>query len=104
MLAQLSSGVRVINLDQTWLNQLNFHRRKWRLHGQTHSETLSGVSPRVSMQLAICTSGRLYCAMSQANTDSQSFCLFISSLAKKLNKEERGSVAKSLLLIDEARY
>jgi hypothetical protein len=42
--------------------------------------------------------------MSQANTDSQSFCLFISSLAKKLNKEERGSVANSLLLIDGARY
>ena len=56
------------------------------------------------MQLAICTSGRLYCAMSQANTDSSSFCLFVSWLAKKLNMEERGSVERSLLLIDGARY
>ena len=33
MLAQLSSGVRVINLDQTWINTLNFARQRWRLRG-----------------------------------------------------------------------
>ena len=49
MLAQLSSGVRVINLDQTWLNTLNFRRRKWRHKGQRHSEAAGSVNPRVAM-------------------------------------------------------
>ena len=88
MLAQLSSGVRVINLDQTWLSHLNFRRRKWRFQGQTHSEPAGTVHPRIALQLAVCTSGRLYCSMSQANTDSSSFCLFVSKLAAKLSKED----------------
>ena len=56
------------------------------------------------MQLAICTSGRLYCSMSQANTDSASFCLFITKLAAKLSKEDRAWRETSLLLIDGAKY
>ena len=104
MLAQLASDVRVLNLDQTWLNQLNFRRRKWRLHGQTNSEPSSTVSPRVAMQLAICTSGNLYCAMSQANTDSNTFCLFMTWLAAKLTKEDKDWRRNTLLLIDGARY
>jgi len=31
IIAQLANGVRVINVDQTWLNNLNFKRQKWRL-------------------------------------------------------------------------
>ena len=104
MLAQLSSGVRVINLDQTWLNHLNFRRFKWRLQGQTHSERAGSVTPRVAVQFAICTSGRFYCSMAQCNTDSNTFCLFISKLAKKLAKEDRAWRANTLLLIDGARY
>ena len=56
------------------------------------------------MQLAICTSGRLYCSVSQSNTDSGTFCLFITRLAAKLTKEDRDWRDNTLLLIDGAKY
>ena len=42
--------------------------------------------------------------MSQANTDSNTFCLFISKLVAKLTKEDRNWRDNTLLLIDGARY
>ena len=54
--------------------------------------------------MAICTKGRLYCSMSQVNTDTRVFCLFMSKLAALMNKEEWGSVSRCLLLIDGAKY
>ena len=30
MLGLLESGVRVINIDQTWIGETNYVRRKWR--------------------------------------------------------------------------
>ena len=104
MLEQLASGVRVINLDQTWLSDTNFLRRKWRFRGQVNSQPSNSVAPRVGIQMAICTSGKLYCSMAQVNTDTKVFCLFMTKLAAFLNKEEQGSVGKCLLLIDGARY
>ena len=57
MLAQLSSSVRVINLDQTWLNDTFLTRRKWRMRGQVNSMPSKTITPRIAVQLAICTSG-----------------------------------------------
>ena len=62
------------------------------------------MNPRVAMQLAICTDGRLYCSMSQANTDTATFCLFMSRLAAKLSREDKDWRTRHLLLIDGARY
>ena len=33
MLDLLASGKRVINVDQTWINDANYTRRKWRMRG-----------------------------------------------------------------------
>ena len=57
MLGLLESGVRVINVDQTWIGDTNFARRKWRQRGVSNSVPLSTVFPRVSMMLAINTFG-----------------------------------------------
>ena len=56
------------------------------------------------MQLAICTSGRLYCSLYQVNTDQNMFCLFISKLATILTSEDANWRDNTLLLIDGARY
>ena len=104
MLAQLASGVRCINLDQTWLNTSNFTRCKWRLRGQTGSLPTNSVAPRISVQMAVCTEGRLYASLSQANTDAKTFCLFISKLCAKLTKESPDWRDNTVLLIDGARY
>ena len=69
MLNLLASETRIINLDQTWINDTNFTRRKWRQRGQVNSSSLKTVTPRIAMQMAICTSGKLYCSLLQVNTD-----------------------------------
>ena len=104
MLGQLASGVRVINLDQTWINDTRYLRRKWRLRGAVNSQPDSKVTPRIAVQMAICTSGKLYCSLSQANTDTNTFCLFMSQFARTLTKEDRAFRDSTILLIDGAKY
>ena len=62
------------------------------------------MAPRISLQLAICTEGKLYCSLAQTNTDSKSFCLFISKLSAKLSQEDPNWRSNTRLLIDGARY
>ena len=60
--------------------------------------------PRIALQMAICTEGKLYCSLCQINTDHNVFCLFISKLATKLTAEDKNWRDNTLLLIDGAKY
>lgn len=104
IIGQLAAGVRYLNVDATWINETNFTRRAWRLRGAVNSMTERKVSPRISMQLAICTSGKLYCSLYQVNTDSNMFCLFMSRLASTLTSEDKHWRDNTVLLIDGAKY
>ena len=104
MLKQLSDGLRIINIDQTWVNETNFTRCKWRLRGQVNSLAENKVSPRLAMQLAMCTSGKLYFSVTTANTDHHIFCLFMTKLAARLTKDDRNWRDFTLKLIDGAKY
>ena len=64
MINQLASDVRVINLDQTWINDLEFRRQKWRKRGFVNSVLFHQVAPKIAVQMAICTQGKVYCALS----------------------------------------
>ena len=37
MIELLQSGKRIINIDETWLNDTNFVRKKWRKRGTSNS-------------------------------------------------------------------
>ena len=39
MFALLRSGKRILNIDETWLNETSFQRRKWKEHGTSNSVT-----------------------------------------------------------------
>lgn len=104
MLAQLAAGVRIINVDQSWMSETNFTRCKWRMRGQRNTSADKKVSPRIAMQVAVCTDGRLYCSLTQVNTTSKVFCAFVSRLAAKLTEEDRDWRTNSILLLDGARY
>ena len=56
------------------------------------------------MLMAICTFGKLYCALTQVNTDHRVFCLFVTKLVAKLTKEDREWRKNTLILIDGAKY
>jgi hypothetical protein len=63
MLDVLKSGKRILNIDETWLNNTSFQRKKWRLHGSTNSVKISPVSPRISVILCFDSSGDVYLAL-----------------------------------------
>jgi hypothetical protein len=94
----------VINIDQTWLNDLNFHRRCWAATAQRNTRDGNPVTPRLSMLMAIDTDGNLYCSLTQVNTDHRVFCLFLSKLVERLNAEDKDWRKNSIILIDGAKY
>lgn len=85
LLDKLAKGVRVINVDETWINQADFRRRKWRRRGETNSVAMKVIQPRISMLSAIDTDGNLFFALSHGNTDTFTKRLFLSKLAITLD-------------------
>ena len=63
MLQQLAEGTCINNVDQSWINETNFVRRKWWLRGLVNSVPESKVTPRFAIQMAICTEGSVFCAL-----------------------------------------
>ena len=104
MLRTLSENKKVICIDQSWLNDTQFVRRRWRKRGQVNTVSEHQVNPRASLLMAISTDGELYAALTQVNTDSKVFCLFMSQLAKRLSKEDPDWRTSTLALMDGAKY
>lgn len=60
MLGALSSGKRVINIDETWIPHTDFRRKKWRAKGDNNSVPLKSLGFRVNMIAAVDTEGNVY--------------------------------------------
>lgn len=104
MLHQLSEGKRVINIDQSWLNETQFVRRCWRKRGEPNTMSQWAMNPRISVLMAIDTAGELYWALTQVNTDTKIFCLFMQKLANKLGQQDKRWRDNTIILIDGAKY
>ena len=57
LLLLLERGKRVINIDETWLNETSFIRRVWAKKGGHGNLQLNTVSPRLSLIAALDTDG-----------------------------------------------
>ncbi len=88
VLAQLSAGKRLLNIDETWLSRTDFRRCRWRARGDTNSVPIKQLGKRLSVLMAIDTEGNSYSALSQANTDHETFGLFLWKLSAKLTEED----------------
>ena len=69
MLDFLKSGNRIINIDETWLNESNFVRKTWCHKNTTNSVTIKPISPSLSMIAALDNEGRIYFSLGHATTD-----------------------------------
>jgi hypothetical protein len=55
MLGLIDEGKIIINVDQSWLNMLDFRHRKWVVRGHRNSLAFKPVVPRLSVLAAIDT-------------------------------------------------
>ena len=85
MMKLLSESKRIINIDETWINETNFVRKTWGERNGEGNSILNSVSPKLSMITAIDTEGHVWFSLSQANTDSNMIVLFVKSLVNMLD-------------------
>lgn len=104
MVDLLKSGKRILNIDETWLNTMGFQRRKWKQHGTTNSVRTLPVTPRISLILGFDSSGDVYLALTQVNTDHKVMQLYLSQLAEALDIERPTWRDDTVVLLDGARY
>ena len=104
LLPLLESGKRIINIDESWINQTRFLRRIWVPSEAAGSITEKQVAPRISLLVALDTDGKFWCALTQANTDADVMMLFVSTLIRRLDQEEPGWKEDTIILLDNAAW
>ena len=88
MLKLLDEGYTIINVDETFLNVADLRYMKWRKKGETNSMRERSIDPLLKVFAGVSNHGRVYMAVSQVNTDSDTFCLFMQKLIAKLQTED----------------
>ena len=111
MLPLLESGCfsadparRIVNLDESWLNGTSFVRRVWAPSDSPATVTDKQVQPRISLIVALDTEGNIWCALTQANTDSDVMSLFLRKLIEQLDRERPGWQEDTTILLDNASW
>ena len=69
-------------MDESWLNQTRFIRKIWVPSDGAGTFTDKQVNPRISLIAALDTDGKVWCAMTQANTDADVMTTFLRYLAR----------------------
>ena len=77
MLPLLESGKRIINVDESWLNQTKFLRKIWAPTDAPATFSFKQVAPRISLILSLDTEGRMWFALTQANTDTDIMTIYL---------------------------
>ena len=104
MLTLLAGGVRILNVDESWLNETSFIRKILCPAYSTATVTMKAVAPRLSLIAAVDTDGRVFFSLTQANTDQKVMLAFLQHLVAKLDEETPGWREETHILLDGARY
>ena len=104
ILPLLQKGLRIINVDETWLNQTRFVRKMWVPSDGASTVRDKQVQPRISLIAALDTEGLVWCALTQANTDTDVMTLFLRYLVRRLDLESPGWQENSVILLDNAAW
>ena len=104
MLDLLLEGKRVMNVDESWLNETTFTRKIWCPSNAPATITQRTVAPRLSLIAALDTEGRVYFSLTQATTDSDVMLVFLRHLKQRLDQEDVDWASKTIILLDGARY
>ena len=77
MMELLRDGKRILNVDESWLNEVSFQRKIWFPKDRPSTVTRQAVAPRVSLIAAMDTEGRVWFSLSHANTDQKIMLVFL---------------------------
>ena len=94
----------VLNIDESWLDQTDYRRRKWCVRRTSNSIARKQVQPRISMIMAFDTLGNLYASLTQVNTDSKIMAIYLIELVKVLDRERKEWRKDTVMLLDGAAY
>ena len=100
----LLQPTRIINVDESWINETSFLRKMWCPSYAPATATLRSVTPRISLIAALDTEGRVYYALTQANTDQHVMMVYLQHLISKLDAESADWREHTYVLMDGARY
>ena len=81
----LQQKKRIINIDETWLNETGYVRKVWATRTGSGNMHLKAVTPRLSMITALDTEGRAWFSLAHATTNSDVILLFLNHLIKQLD-------------------
>ena len=77
MLKLLESRKRIFNFDESWINWSTYIRKHWVSKNEPATINNRVIIPRIAILAAIDTSGNIYYALTQSNTDSKVLGLFL---------------------------
>ena len=100
----MNKGKRIINIDETWLNETRFIRKVWAQKTGDGNTRLNAISPRLSMIAALDTNGKVGFCLSHANTDSDAMDLILRHLTTELDVDSPGWSEDTIILWDNATY
>lgn len=105
MLQIYGQGKHVVNIDESWIPETDFRRRRWATKGGHNSMAEKTMGHRVNMIVAVSSKGHVWLSLTQCNTDENVMQMFLSHLAKALTKEFSASWRQEIvLLMDGASY
>ena len=104
LLPLLQRGVRILNIDESWVNSTNFTRMIWAPPQTAATVRASPISYRISLIAALDTAGCIYYSLTQANTDQNVMMVFLIHLVNQLDLERPSWRDDTVLLLDGARY
>jgi hypothetical protein len=87
LLRLMELGRRVINIDETWINETSFDRKVWAKKGGEGNLHLRAVTPRLSLIAALDTDGKVWFSLAHATTNSDVIALFLHQLVRALDSE-----------------
>ena len=100
MLTLYQSPQRVINIDESWIPEADFRRRRWKRRGMINTAPDKLLSQKVNIISAVASDGEVWFALTTCNTNSDVMMLFMTRLASELTKQSKDWRSSTIFLLD----
>ena len=105
MLQIYEQGKHVVNIDESWIPETDFRRRRWATKGGHNSMAEKTMGHRVNMIVAVSSKGHVWLSLTQCNTDENVMQMFLSYLCSAIGKKFGNSWREDIVfLMDGASY